>query len=215
VHAHPTVRDDDVSVDLEPYRVLLSDGTKESIALDPEVALKAVRDPGAMARLANVFIEVRDNLAGGTATGSNPRVLADVSVGLGLGKLSKMVLGAQLESGDVFPKGTGAARLSEMFRSGTWEVRLTALSSLVPKDVLRRELFLFGMDGLPALSGIMKNGLRSGEAVVFGMKDGKGTITAGQVTEPIPDATDKARAFLEFCFLGAILEHQAEVAVAR
>lgn len=77
---------------------------------------------------------------------------------------------------------------------------------LAAKDVLARELFLFGLGDLPILEGVRKDGLKRGESLVFGMKDGNGTITVGAATAPIPDAIDTARAFLEMSFVGAILD---------
>jgi hypothetical protein len=211
VHAHSIVHDDIVSAQVEPLEVVLSDGQKETTVLTAETARKAVLDPGAMAKLARIFVEVRDNLDGGAA--KSPGVLSDISIGLGLGRLSKMVLRVQLESRSGVPRTAGAARLVEMFKSGAWDVRLTSLSSLLPKDVLVRELFLFGLDDLSVLEGIKKDGLAPGAPIVFGMNAGEGSVQVGAASQKIPGAVDKARAFLEFSFLGAILEHQAELVV--
>jgi hypothetical protein len=57
--------------------------------------------------------------------------------------------------------------------------------------------------------------LAKGKAVVFSMRGGKGRVSYGADSVDLPNAVDHARAFLEFSFLGAILQHRAALALAR
>ncbi len=209
-HIHPTVREKLVSADFEPFEVVVSSGRTEETVLTRESALKSVREPRLTARLANIFLEVKDNLEGVKQDASKPEFrLADISVGLGEGRFSKMVLRAQLVSLDRANRPLILRRsLPEMFRAGAWELRLTALSSLLPKEDFARDLFLIGLDRLPLLEGVMRNGLKKGETLGFRLRDGKGTIRLGNNSQEIPDAAGVSRAYLEFNFLGAILARQ-------
>lgn len=213
-HAHPTIHEDVVSADFEPYQVVVSDGTTETTVLDHETTVQTALKPDVAARLANALVEVKNNL-GGHLAAAKPSILADISIGLGLGKLSKMVMRAQLIATSGALAADGQARLAKLINSGEWELRLTALSSLIPQDVLQRELFLCGLDGLTVLDGLKRDSLKKGESLVFGMKDGKSMVTFGKDSQELPNAADVARAFLEFSFVGAILEHQAVLAVVK
>ena len=144
-HIHPTVREKVVSAEFEPFQVVVNNGQAEEVVLTRESALEAVREPRLAARLAQILLEIIDNLEGVNQDASQAGFrLADISIGLGEGKLSKMVLRAQLVS---LEGANGALilrpSLPEMFQAGSWELRLTALSSLLPKDSFPRDLFLW------------------------------------------------------------------------
>jgi hypothetical protein len=199
VHAHLPVDEEIVSTDFDTYEVIATrDDGKSTIVLDQATAIKAVREPRLMAKLANALVEVRDN---GTKD-----ALADISIGIGAGALAKMVVRAQLVPSHVENVHT----LADLFHAGAWELRLSSLSDLLPKDVLRRDLFLFGVDQLPVVAEIEKNGLKKGQTLVFAMHDGQGSLGVGQKVDPLPDAVDVARAYLEFSFIGGILAYQVE-----
>jgi hypothetical protein len=207
VHLHTSAREPLVSAELDPFEVTISDGTESTVALTPASALEAVRQPTLAARLANALVEVKDNLAGVTQTRAQPGFRAsDLSIGLGLGALSKMVLRTTL----VLPDGAKEpTTVAELFARGTWELRLTSLSNHLPKDVVARDLFLVGLDGVALLDGVRKAGLKKGETLTFRMQGGKGTLSVGGASVELPSAVDVARAFLEFSFIGAILARQA------
>ncbi|MHB1843333.1 MAG: hypothetical protein ACYCWW_00680 [Deltaproteobacteria bacterium] len=214
LHAHPVVRDDIVGVDLEDYEVVAADGKRKTTVFNREEALKTARDPDLATRLASAFVTVDDNLIGTNRNRSQPGFkLADISIGIGRPGLSKKVLQAQISSLDGAP-GTGPSNVSELFKSGAWEIRLTSLSHLLPKDILKRELFLYGLDGIPGIAEVQRNGLTKGESLAITFQQGRGTLTIGAATRPLPEALEVARAFLEFSFIGAILEHQAEQQLA-
>jgi len=209
VHSHSTTREDIATAEFDPFEVAVSNGKLESVVMTPENGLKAIREPTLMSRLASMAVEVRDNLADGK--GKPPKtglVLSDISIGLGGSAAAKLVLQARLSSltADA-PRFTAA----QMLKRGDWELRLTALSSLLPKSVVQREMVLAGLQDLPSLQGVRENGLKKGESLVFVMKDGKGMVGVNQATTEVPGALDMARSFMEFSFIGSILAHQADV----
>ena len=209
-HSHVVTRASLKQVDLENYILTVDDGTKRVVVLTPDAARKAILDPGLAAKLAEEFVEIRDNLATPTLTDKRAPI-ADITIAIGLGRLAKDVLRAQLLAGGDQVAPTTA---SELFGSGNWEIRLTALSSLVPKDVVRRELFLYGIDSVPVLQPIMKDGLEKGQSLVFSMKQGKAAVALDEARASIEGGADDARTFLEQSFIGAILEHKMQLALA-
>ncbi len=209
-HSHVVTRESLKQVDVGGYTITLDDGKKRTVAVTPAAARDAILDPGLAAKLAEAFIEIHDNLE----TSKLPKkhdAVADITIAIGLGKAAKDVVRAQLLAGgdQVTPKSAG-----ELFGRGNWEVRMTALSSLVPKDVVRRELFLYGLEAVPALKPIMEDGLRKGQSLVFSMKQGKANAALDDTSAPIEGGVDVARAFLEQSFIGAILEHKTQLALA-
>jgi hypothetical protein len=96
----------------------------------------------------------------------------------------------------------------ELLARGAWELRLTALSSLLSQETLRRDLFLLGLDQLPAVAAGMKRGLKKGETLTFAFHGGHGRVSWGAEGQDFDEALNVARAFLEFNFLGAILARQ-------
>jgi len=209
-HLHPTVRDKMVAADLEPFEVVAANGTTQEVVLNRDSALKAIRDPDLAFRLAKILVEVRDNLVGVKQDALRPEFrLADISVGLGTGRLAKMIMRAQLVSLDGANRPIIVARsIPEMFRRGSWELRLTALSSLVPKDEIQRDLFVMGLDRMPLFQGVMKNGLKKGETMRFRLINGEGTAGVGSQTASMPRAVDVSRDYMEFHWLGVILARQ-------
>ena len=211
-HAHAVLRERPRSIDLDPYRVMLSDGTHDSEALTPESARRAIENPGLAARLAGELVQVRDNLRkrhAGAGGGDDHRI-ADVTVALGLGPASSDVARAQL----VLTGGGRPAGVPDLLRGVDWELRIEALSRFVPKEVLARDLFLYGIEDLPMLQAVKRDGISKGESLVFSVHGSKGRLSYKGQSAELPRAADSARAFLEFSFLGAVLEHQAERTLA-
>jgi hypothetical protein len=208
-HAHAVVRDRPASIDLDDYTVVLADGPRDVVALTPAAAHQAIADPGLAARMASELVEVKDNIARDKpAAGKDPRI-ADVTVALGLSKAASDVARAQL----VLTGGSRPASVPALLQTGDWELRIQSLSRLIPKDVIRRDLFLYGLEDLPLLDEVKKKGLAKGKTLTFALHNGQGTLTYNGASAPLPRAADSARAFLELSFLGAILEHQAELAL--
>jgi hypothetical protein len=100
--------------------------------------------------------------------------------------------------------------VAELLAGGAWKLTLTALSRYWLPEVVKRDLFLFGLDHLPLLDGVKAHGLRRGESLQFGFEGGRGEVALGEERAPLPGALDVARAYLEFHMLGGLLCEQVE-----
>lgn len=216
VHAHPTVRESIVSAEFEPFDVFIRNSRGETQVLHPSLALTTIREPSIGLRLASKLLTAWDNLEGVREDPTRPGyVLVDVSFGFGIGGLSQKILRMQIvsvEGGNapLIEKGT----LPEMMQKGVWELRLRALSNL-GGDAFERDLFLIGLEGLELLKPLIKDGMEKDNMLTIRMRNGRGTVFFGDKGQPIANAPDVARAYLEFNALGAVLAHQVSVRHSR
>lgn len=210
LHPHPTVRDEITAAVFEPFEVVLFEGRKEEVVLTPEKAVEAVRDPVLTARLVQIFVNVNDYLEGVPLVPERPdERLVDLSIGFGSGRLHIAVVRVKLisKSADNAPMIRRGA-LREMFERGEWEFRIESKSPFLQKSDLVRDFFLFGIDDLPVLDPVKKQGLRYGQALVVGFEDGKGYIGLGEEREEFADPAGVARAYMEFHFVGGVVARQ-------
>jgi hypothetical protein len=207
VHAHVTVRQAVKQADFLPLQVVLDNGVKRTVALTKTIGLRSVREPFDQSTLAKVIgLKGVDNLEGQTVDTAKPgAAIADGSVALGHGFFSKMILNARLISLDGSKVLEAGEPLSKVFEQGGYELRLTALSSLLPQEMFARDLFLLGLDRIPILQTAKKNGLQDGQTLVFTFRDGKGTVSLAGKSADVPNPAEKVRRYLEFDFLGAIM----------
>ena len=133
------------------------------------------------------------------------------SVGIGRSFLSKLVLRAQLISLEGSERLKPGQTLAEVLATGAHELRLTALSSMLPRDKVARDIFLLGLDDLPMLQKTIREGLLDGETLAFSFSHGKGEIKLGRKRAEVDDAAEIVRRYLEFDFLGAIVRHQMKL----
>jgi hypothetical protein len=214
LHPHWTVREPLATAALEVFEVVLSDGKRDKVVVSHADMAKVAIDNKILYRLMGQLVEVKDHREGAAApTLARGTALADLSIGAGGRSLNKMFLRAQLMSTDDTNKSLLGAPLPDLLARGAWELRLTAQSSLLSQSTLRRDLFLLGLDRLPVVAEGMKRGLKKGETLSFAFRAGQGTVSWGKASQPLPDALDVARAFLEFNFLGAVLGRQVARAV--
>lgn len=207
VHGHVVNHDAIKTVALDAYEVkIVTVAGKSEVALTPALADKALLDSGLMDRLAGALVEVRDNTKARAWSRGAP--IADIDIGVGVSKAAKWVLNARLVPGGTWDHAPGAV---ELLKTGDWSLELKALSSLVPKEVVQRDLFLFGVEGAKVLASVKQDGLAKGEVLSFSMKGGKGAVGLDANTEEIPQAAEVARAFLEFSFIGSVLANQADL----
>ena len=210
VHPHPTVRDRIVAAEYEPFTVVLSNGKSDSVALTADSTMEAIRNPGLTSRLANIFVQVTDYLDGVPLIPTQPDArLVDLAVGFGINALNLKVARIELISlaAANAPLITRGA-VGEMLHGGAWELRITSLTPFMPREEFDRDFFLLGLDHLPVLRPVIEHGLKQGERVVVGYRDGKGFIGVGSATTEIPNPADVARAYMEFTFVGGLLAHQ-------
>jgi hypothetical protein len=227
-HLHPTVNAPLADACWEPFTVTLSNGMDAIVAIDSARLNDAWRKPPLASRLGRALIQVDDH-AGGDR---DPRLLVDVVVSLGVGLLRKPAVRVQVARTDgparVAAAATGARDLADLFRDGSWELRLRALMNLpAARDHVQRAFFLFGLEHLPPLERIAAKGLRHGQTLTFGFCQGDGWIgvspqatlrTDTASTEDrarVAHAADVARAYLELDFVGAILAQQMRERLVR
>lgn len=215
LHAHVTVRSDLKDGAVDPYTVVVSDGERQITVMTPAQAKAAVEDPSTADEVSRALLKFKDHLegvpGGPAAVGDK---LADISLGLGRGPLRKYILRAEIVSLD----GANAALVAQkdlaaMLSKGAWQLRLTALSSLLPDDAFKRDLKLLGIADLPILAPIKANGLQKHQTLTFELRGGTGSVRFNGQSAPLPGAVDVARQWLEFNFLGLILTEQARTRV--
>jgi hypothetical protein len=196
VYSHVVSREKPTKVEIEDLQIVWKDGTNETVLVNAESAQKVVADPGVAARLAGFMTEVSDNLAGGAAPSDagEPGPIGDITVSIGVGTAAKKALRAQL-----FRKGADT------------EVRLTALSSLIPAYIVQRDLFLYGLEPAENLGDVKKRGFKAGDTLVMVVHDHEGSVRFGQTSADLPGAANSARDFLTTAFVGMVLAHQAHL----
>ena len=213
IHAHVVVEEGLVQADFLSLQVILDDGKQRTVAFTKTLGVKAAKDPFAESTLAKVIgLKAVNNLEGEEVDIARYGAkLADGSVGIGRSFLSKLVLRAQLislEGSRLLKRGE---TLAQVLAAGAHELRLTALSSLLPREKVARDIFLLGLDELPMLQKTIREGLLDGETLAFEFRHGKGTIKLGSKRAEVDDAAEIVRRYLEFDFLGAIVRHQMEL----
>jgi len=102
-----------------------------------------------------------------------------------------------------------------MLRDGAWEMKLTALSEKWLPEVVRRDLFLYGLEDIPLLREVRERGLRKGQTLAFRFSKGSGEISLDGDSAPLPGALDVARAYIEFHMLGGLIAESAEAKARR
>ena len=200
IYAHPVHREKHTKVDLENLEVVLNDGKTDTVLLSAAEAQKAAADPGPMAKLAGFFTEVTDTLpasAPSEAGAKESRPVGDITLAIGVGPAAEKAVHAQL------------------FRTGAdTELRLTALSNIIPTYMVQRDLFLYGLEGASNLGEVKKRGLESGETLSLAVHGGKGSVSFGGTTVDLPDAANSMHDFLTTAFVGMVLAYQAKLDTA-
>lgn len=215
LHSHVTERGDIKGSVIDPYTVVYSDGVRQTTVMTPKQAREAVEDPSTADEISRALLKFKNFVAGIPSDTRKPGYkLADIALGLGRGPVRKYVLRAEIVSLDGRNAPLIAKRdLAAMLSQGAWQLRLTALSSLLPDDAFKRDLKLLGIDGMPLLAPIRANGLEKNKTLIFEMRAGTGSVIFDGTRAPLPGAVDVARAWLEFNFLGLILVDQARIRV--
>ncbi|TWI63424.1 hypothetical protein IP91_03394 [Pseudoduganella lurida] len=188
-HPHTPVMGRFSEVRIDPYLVDVPSESGRRVLISADQAAKLVTDPALAARLTSHLVQVRDTR--GTHPGD-----ADITIFLGAGKASKPVLRARLQ-------GTGAA--DALLAQGTWSFELEALTGRIPDQVVRRELFLYGLSGQPTLDPLMQHGFASRDRLTIGAVDGRGYLRYGDRQQAFDGAADAAAAFLQQSFIGLVL----------
>ena len=195
-HAHSPVGGEFSDIRIDPYQVVVIEGGAERVVFTPAQIAETLSRPSIAARLANEFVQVRDNRKGGATD-------ADITVGLGLSRASKSVARAHFHA----PAAKGG-ELSEAMRQGDWSLELQALSGQIPRQVVQRDLFLYGLESQSLLLPLMQRGFHKNEKLVLGATGGKGYVRYDGQQRDFAGADASARAFLQGSFIGLVLGWQ-------
>lgn len=195
-HVHAPVVGNFDQVEIHGYTVEVNGPNGAEILLTPQQMRQALEQPSYKTRLAAKFVQIRDNRA--NADGS-----PDITVALGRSKLAASVLRARLH-GPAYRDDD----LTALFKTGTWALELTALSRHLPREVIRREMFLYGLEALPALQPLLGEGLRKNDSLVIGATKGNGYVRFHGKTVPFAQAREAVRRYLQQSFIGMVLGSQ-------
>jgi hypothetical protein len=215
LHPHWTTHDKLSAPELEPFEVVYTDGGAEKVVATGDDLLRVATETKISYTLAGELIELKDNLEGRGPSLAVGGALADLSLGFGTKHVNKMLIRAELRSLDAGNAALAGQPIAALLARGAWQLRLTALSSLLSQETLTRDLFLLGLDRIPVVAaGIARGGLQKGETLAFTFRAGKGRVAWGDKEDELAAPLDVARAFLEFNFLGAVLAREVTRASA-
>jgi hypothetical protein len=212
LHRHLRTQDPMVSVEFEPFEVIVTDGAKSRVVFDKDKGDRLCRRPSLALRVVKALMAMRNHLDGVTQDPREPGFrIADLSVGFGALGLEWMMARARLGS----VSSANAALIErgsivEMLRDGAWELELTSFADKWLPEVVQRDLFLFGLDELPLLQDVGTHGLKKGQTLAFRFEKGQGEVLFAGRSEPLPNTLDVARAYLEFHMLGGLLAEHAD-----
>jgi hypothetical protein len=199
-HAHAPVGDVFGDIRIDPYQLTVIDGGTERVVLTPAQITEALAKPSLAARLANVLVQVEDNRAGGAGD-------ADITIGLGLSRASKSVARARFHA-----PAAKDRELAEAMKQGNWTLELQALSGKIPRQVVQRDLFLYGLESQSLLQPLLQRGFHKNEKLVLGAINGKGYLRYDGQQREFAGADAAARAFLQDSFIGLVLGWQQQQA---
>jgi hypothetical protein len=215
LHPHWTTRGKLTAPELEPFEVVYNDGVSDKVVATGDDLLRAATETKLWYTIAGALLEVKDNLAGRGPSLAKEGALADLSLGVGTSPINKMLIRAEVRSLDATNTALAGQPPAALLARGSWQLRLTAMSSLLSQDTLRRDLFMLGLDRLPVVAaGIARGGLKKGETLAFTFRNGMGRVSWGDKEDDLPAPLDVARAFLEFNFLGGVLAQEVARASA-
>ena len=197
-HAHSPMGGEFNDIRIDPYQVVVNEANTERVVLTADQVIEALARPSLTARLANVLVQVDDNRTDGARD-------ADITIGLGLGKASKSVARARFHT----PAAKGR-ELAEAMRQGNWTLELQALSGKIPRQVVQRDLFLYGLESQSLLQPLLQRGFRKNEKLVLGAAGGKGFVRYDGQQREFAGADAAARAFLQDSFIGLVLGWQQQ-----
>jgi hypothetical protein len=197
-HAHSPMGGEFNDIRIDPYQVVVNEANTDRVVLTADQVIEALARPSLTARLANVLVQVDDNRTDGARD-------ADITIGLGLGKASKSVARARFHA----PAAKGR-ELAEAMRQGNWTLELQALSGRIPRQVVQRDLFLYGLESQSLLQPLLQRGFRKNEKLVLGAAGGKGFVRYDGQQREFAGADAAARAFLQDSFIGLVLGWQQQ-----
>ena len=186
-------------VESEDWTVLIDEGGE--VVLTPALARRVITDPPLSARLTTTFAHVRDIRSDTTQAPA-------LEISLTLGPLKYNIARARLDLPSTL-RHNSKQPLGSALQSGDWSFELASSSGLAPRDLVRHDLFLFGLDEQPLLKEIMRRGYKSTEKLTVGMQDGTGYVRIGQSSAAFPLAQQTLMTFMRDTYVGMVLAAQA------
>lgn len=212
-HRHLRTQDKLVDAELEVYDVDVDDGKAVTRVLDRAKAMALITNPPFKHKLIKAMMAMKVKKL--PVPGGEPGfTMADLTMGFGLSWLGSMLVRAELVS--LVPAATlRTLTIPKLLEQGGFDVRITSMSDKYVPDVIKRDVYLFGLDRVPLLAPLRDKGLLKGQTFGFRVTEDKAEVTLDGTTAPLADARDVARAYLEFHMLGGLLAQHAEDFVAR
>ena len=192
-HVHSPVLGRFRNVRMDAYTVEAGTDAKEPL-LTPAQLFRLMEQPGLSTRIAEELVEIRDSRGADHAP--------DITIALGRSPAAVPVLRARLLA------PASSTSIPAMLQQESWSVELQALSGKIPTSVLRRELFLYGLDRVPMLQTVMKHGLAKRESLVIGAHKGEGYLSFGGKRQAFAQAAQVNQRYLQQSFVGIILGTQ-------
>lgn len=192
-YVHAPVRSRFNAVLMDPYQISAREGATERVLLSAEQARNIVASPSLAARVASYFIGVYPS-------DEQKPSGDDIKITLGLGRLSKSLVQASFTSSE-----PNTVELSQLLVTGSWAIKLQALSGHIPVWAVQRQLFLFGLEGRPLLQDVRQHGLNKYDQLELGALNGKGYVRFNGREEAFPGAAASGQAFMQESFIGLIL----------
>ncbi|WMN15426.1 hypothetical protein QL104_18860 [Pseudomonas piscis] len=192
-YVHAPVRGTFRDIALDPYQISVHQGRDEHVLLNPELARKVLAQPSIAARVASYLVVVRPS-------DEKNSTADDITIGLGVGRVSKSLMRARFSS-----RQPGSLPLDQVLEQGTWNLDLQALSGQIPRWVVQRQLFVFGLEDSPLLEDVRQRGLHKHDRLELGAVNGKGYLRYNGQEQSFPGATASGTAFMRDSFIGLIL----------
>ncbi|MCD5996367.1 hypothetical protein KDX38_22490 [Pseudomonas sp. CDFA 602] len=192
-YVHTPVRGKFKDVMLDPYQIKVQEGASERVLISAEQARDILAQPSITAQVASYFVAVRPS------DEQNPAA-DDITVALGVGKVSKSLMRARFTSEQ--PK---TAELGEVMKNGTWNLNLQALTGQIPVWAVQRQLFVFGLEDSPLLKDVRQRGLNKLDTLELGAVNGNGYLRYSGREQSFPQASRVGFEFMRDSFIGLIL----------
>ena len=211
-HRHMRTQDELTDAEFEPFTVVVTDGSHAEVVLDPASVLGLIRKPSRLHLLIKSMMAMRNHVDGIRQDRASPGYcLADLSMGFGRGRLAWMMTRAKLESlSSDNAKLIDGGSLVNMLAEGAWRLEIRAFTDKYLPKVIARDLFLFGLGGSKLLAPVLERGLAANQSLAFRFEKGSGAIEFDGREEPLENAVDVARAYLEYHMLGGLLIEETE-----
>lgn len=191
--------------EIEDWTVVIEE-SRETV-LTPAQARAAIVDPPFSSRLVGSFAQARD-------IRTDPAQPPALEISVALGPLKYKVARARLELPAAIRQNPRQPLWPALERDD-WSFELESLSSLAPQDLVRHDLFLFGLDTHPLLKDVMRRGYRADEKLTVGRRDGAGYVSIGSQSAPFPQAPQTAMTFLRDTYVGMVLAAQGKLIETR